>query len=129
MSMLEAPAVTLVGAGNHVVELSDNDVGSMMRIDNSLNSMEKNLENLRNKMSDTQAQLEASKAQLARPFEQEQEFQAVLAELASVNALLNVDKTEDADALLPENEVSKKDILGIDNENEGGEEDEDEAEM
>jgi len=116
---LEAPAVTLVGAGSHTVELSESGVGSIARIENSISGLEKVLENHQKKLYDAQNQLEASKAQLAQPFEQEQELQTVLSELANINALLDVDKTEDADALLPEVDENKKDVLDM-----GEEEDE-----
>jgi len=119
MSILETPAVTLVGAGSHTVELSESGVGSIARIENSIGGLEKVLENHHKKLYDAQNQLEASKAQLSKPFEQEQEFQTVLAELANINALLDVDKTEDAEALLPEADENKKDVLDM-----GEEEDE-----
>ena len=121
MSILEAPAVTLVGAGSHTVELSESGVGSIARIENYINGLEKALENQHKKLLDAQNQFEASKAQLAKPFEQEEEFRAVLTELANINAFLGVDKTEDADALLAETDENKKDALEMD-------EDEDEAE-
>jgi len=116
MSMMDTPAVTLVGAGKHTVELSDSDIGSIARIENCINGLEKNLENHRTKLSETQNQLEASKIQVSKPFEQEQELHTVLTELANINALLNVDKTEDADVVLSETEDTKKDILEMDNE-------------
>ena len=115
MSLLEAPAVTLVGAASHTVELSDSGLGSVMRIENSINGLEKVLENHKKKLFDTQNRLEASKTQLSRPFDQEQEFRDVLAELATVNSMLNIDKTEDADALLPDAD-EKKDVLEMDEE-------------
>ena len=121
MSILEAPAVALVGAGSHTVELSESGVGSIARIENYINGLEKALENQHKKLLDAQNQFEASKAQLAKPFEQEEEFRAVLTELANINAFLGVDKTEDADALLAETDENKKDALEMD-------EDEDEAE-
>jgi hypothetical protein len=117
-TLMESPMITLMGASSHSVELSDSDLGSIARIENCINSLEKTLENSRNKLLDTQSRLEASKTQLTRPFEQEQELHGVLIELANVNAALDIDKTEDADAILSESEEPKKDALGMEEEEE-----------
>jgi hypothetical protein len=76
--------------------------------------LEKNLENHRNKMTETLNQLEASKTQFSKPFEQEQELHTVLTELANINALLSVDRTEDADVVLSETVDGKKAVIEID---------------
>ena len=76
------------------------------------------MESQRKNLFDTQNQLEASKAQLTQPFEQEQELHSVLTELAGINAALGVDKTGDAETLLSEDDTQKKDILELDEEDE-----------
>jgi len=98
----EMPGIKLKGELAYKLQLSDSDVGSIARIENCLTGLEKQLEDCRKDYDRIQKRLEASKAQLNRPFEQESQLQATLAELATVNAVLDVDKTDEAATVLDE---------------------------
>jgi len=125
--------ITLKGTLSHTVELSDSDVGSIARIENSLNRLEERLSDDQRDVESVQQQLESSKAQLTRPFEQEEALQMTISELESVNAELDVDKGGDADAVMDDAPAAEQDedVLGLDEETEADteDEDEDEAEM
>jgi len=127
-SMLtDSVKITLKGALSHAIELSDSDVGSITRIENSLNRLEKWLTDDQRDVESIQRQLESSKAQLTRPFEQEEALQTTISELESVNAALDVDKGGDADTVVDDVPAARQDedILRLDEEAET----EDEAEM
>jgi hypothetical protein len=93
--LTETSKLTLKGSLSYTIELSESDVGSIARIENGVKGLENLLERRRKEFSDTENQLAAAKMQLTRPFGQEQELQAVLAELVSVNAELDIDKHDD----------------------------------
>ena len=127
--LTDSMKITLKGALSYTVELSDSDVGSIARIENGLNRLEERLIDNRREVENIQRQLEASKLQLSRPFEQDEALQMTISELESVNAALDVDKGGDADAVVDDAPVTgqDEDVLGLDEETD--EDDEDEAEM
>ena len=121
--------ITLKGALSYTLELSDSDVGSIARIENGLNRLEERLNENRRETENVKQQMEAAKAQLTLPFEQEETLQNTLSELGSVNAELDVDKEiADAGAVVDDVPISEKDedVLGLEDE---AEEDEYEMEM
>ena len=121
MSLMDQPSIALVGARTHIVEMSDNSLGCIARIENHINGMEKSLESMRHELIDAQNQMDASKKQLQQPFEQEREILAVMSELATINAALNLDKSEEVGEVLSEYEGGGKDILEMEDESEENE--------
>ena len=84
--------LTLKGQMTHRVTLGKDARGNLTRIDNVLNAMPDRLQNVRNTLDATTAQMEAAKAELGKPFPQEEELRVKSARLAELNAELNIDE-------------------------------------
>ena len=83
--------LTLKGKMNHRVTLGKDARGNLTRIDNALNAMPDRLQNVRNTLEALTAQMETAKAELGKPFPQEDELRTKSARLAELNAELNID--------------------------------------
>ena len=83
--------LTLKGKMNHRVTLGKDARGNLTRIDNALNAMPDRLQNVRNTLDALTAQMETAKAELGKPFPQEDELRIKSARLAELNAELNID--------------------------------------
>lgn len=79
------------GHTSHSIELGDDPGGNITRLNNLLNSFEKRLEEQTQKLSSLHSQVEEAKAELERPFPQEEELNEKQARLNEVNALLDID--------------------------------------
>ena len=84
--------LTLKGKMNHRVTLGKDARGNLTRIDNALNAMPDRLQNVRNTLDALTAQMETAKAELGKPFPQEDELRTKSARLAELNAELNIDE-------------------------------------
>ena len=83
--------LTLKGKMNHRVTLGKDARGNLTRIDNALNALPDRLQNVRNTLDALTAQMETAKAELGKPFPQEDELRTKSARLAELNAELNID--------------------------------------
>ena len=83
--------LTLKGKMNHRVTLGKDARGNLTRIDNALNAMSDRLQNVRNTLDALTAQMETAKAELGKPFPQEDELRIKSTRLAELNAELNID--------------------------------------
>lgn len=83
--------LTLKGKMNHRVTLGKDARGNLTRIDNALNAMPDRLQNVRNTLDALTAQMETAKAELGKPFPQEDELRTKSARLAELNVELNID--------------------------------------
>ena len=83
--------LTLKGKMNHRVTLGRDARGNLTRIDNVLSAMPDRLQNVRNTLDALTAQMETAKAELGKPFPQEDELRTKSARLAELNAELNID--------------------------------------
>ena len=77
--------LTLKGKMNHRVTLGKDARGNLTRIDNALNAMPDRLQNVRNTLDALTAQMETAKAELGKPFPQEDELRIKSARLAELN--------------------------------------------
>ena len=109
--------LTLKGQMSHRVELGKDARGNLTRIDNVLNTMESRMKTVQDKLDSLYDQMEAAKAELGKPFPQEEELRAKSARLAELNSVLNIDDrgsvepiAEDAQ-VIPKEKISIKDIL------------------
>ena len=84
--------LTLKGRMNHRVTLGKDARGNLTRIDNVLSAMPDRLQNVRNTLDALTAQMETAKAELGKPFPQEDELRTKSARLAELNAELNIDE-------------------------------------
>ena len=82
--------LTLKGKMNHRVTLGKDARGNLTRIDNALNAMPDRLQNVRNTLDALTAQMETAKAELGKPFPQEDELRTKSARLAELNAELDI---------------------------------------
>ena len=100
--------LTLKGQMTHRVTLGKDARGNLTRIDNVLNAMPDRLQNVRNALDATTAQMEAAKAELGKPFPQEEELRVKSARLAELNAELNIDERTPMEQLADDAAISAK---------------------
>lgn len=86
--------LTLVGSLRHSVSLGADIYGNITRLDNLIASFPERLSACEERLADTKTQLENAKTEVERPFPQEQELSEKTARLAELNALLDMDHTE-----------------------------------
>jgi len=93
--MFKQHAIKLTtGAHSHNVTLGTDIFGNIHRLDNLLNDFEYELESARNDLTAYETQLASAKAEVKRPFPQEDELKTKSARLDELNILLNLDKRE-----------------------------------
>ena len=83
--------LTLKGRMSHRVELGKDARGNLVRIDNALAQMPERYKTVQGRFENVQAQLATAKAELGKPFPQEDELRTKSARLADLNAELNID--------------------------------------
>lgn len=79
--------------------LGNDKVGVITRINNALESMDKQLESNTQKLENLELQCKNAKENLAVPFAQEQELQESLARLKEVNKLLKIGDTKEREVI------------------------------
>ncbi len=84
--------LTLKGQMTHRVELGKDARGNLVRIDNTLAQMPQRLETAKSQLENLYTQVEAAKAEVGKPFPQEDELKTKSARLAALNAALNIDE-------------------------------------
>ena len=84
--------LTLKGAMSHQVELGSDPRGNITRIDNALAGIPRRMQNVENKLNDLNQQMATAKAELGKPFPQEEELKTKSARLAELDAKLNLDR-------------------------------------
>ena len=88
--------MTLRGELSHIVELGSDVHGNIQRMENMLESLPSRLSACEQALATLKEQMDNAKAEVEKPFEQEQELSEKAARLAELNALLNMDKRENA---------------------------------
>ena len=83
--------LTLKGKMTHKLPLGKDARGNLTRIDNALSGIEKRLETTKERLESLYMQMENAKAELGKPFPQEEELRTKSARLAELNAELNID--------------------------------------
>ena len=86
--------VTLSKALSHTVKLGTDIRGNLTRLDNVLEGFTDSLKNCEGQLEGVQAQMEAAKGEVDRPFPQEQEYADKSARLKELNILLNMDEKD-----------------------------------
>ena len=84
--------VNLKGAMTYQVELGSDARGNVTRIDNALAGMPRRIENTENRLNDLNRQMATARAELGKPFPQEEELRSKSARLAVLDAKLSLDK-------------------------------------
>ena len=91
--------LTLKGKMSHRVELGRDPRGNLIRIDNALAGMETRFARVQEKLDSLYTQMETAKAELGKPFPQEQELKEKSARLAQLNIELNIDDRTPMEAM------------------------------
>ncbi len=86
--------ITLIHQLRHTVTLGTDIFGNIQRLDNTLGAFEERMAACAEQLENTRVQLENAKAEVQKPFPQEEELAAKTARLNELNALLNLDKKE-----------------------------------
>lgn len=94
--------LTLKGQMTHRVTLGKDPRGNLTRIDNALNGMAERLATVQSKLESLYSQMETAKAELGKPFPQENELRVKSARLAELNIALNIDDKTPLEALADE---------------------------
>ena len=84
--------LTLKGQMTHRVSLGKDAKGNLIRIDNALNGMAERRHNVEDKLTNLHAQMAAAKAEIGKPFPQENDLKEKSALLADLNDELNIDE-------------------------------------
>ena len=84
--------LTLKGELSHRVELGKDARGNLIRIDNVLNQIPARIQAAQAQLENVQNQLETAKAEVNKPFPQEEELRTKSARLHELNAELNIDE-------------------------------------
>ena len=84
--------LTLKGRMSHRVTLGKDPRGNLVRIDNVLSNMESRLAHVQEKLDSINAQMKTAKAEIGKPFPQEEELREKSARLAQLNIELNIDE-------------------------------------
>ena len=96
--------LTLKGKMSHRVELGKDARGNLIRIDNALSGMETRLARVQDKLDTLHVQMETAKAELGKPFPQEEELKEKSARLAELNIELNIDDRTPLEAMIDASE-------------------------
>ena len=102
--------LTLKGQMSHRVTLGKDPRGNLPRIDNALHGMAARLATVRSKLDSLYSQMETAKAELGKPFPQEEELRVKSARLAELNIALNIDDKTPLEAMVedaPRAEIAK----------------------
>ena len=86
--------ITLIHQLRHTVTLGTDIFGNIQRLDNALSAFEERMATCVEQLENTRVQLENAKAEVQKPFPQEEELKTKLVRLNELNAMLNMDKRE-----------------------------------
>ena len=90
--IFENTQMSLKGEMTHLVDLGEDILGNLIRMDNALEKMPERLMAVEGSIQTLQQQLIAAKAELGKPFPQEAELQEKSARLIELDAALNIDR-------------------------------------
>ena len=82
--------LVIKGSVSYQVEFGEDARGNITRIDNALDRLAENLEDWQTKLANLLQQQEAAKAEVGKPFPQEEELRQKSARLAELDAELNI---------------------------------------
>ena len=92
------PQIILSGSGTfeYRVDLGDDTVGNITRIESGLKQVEKRLADCTNEIASLHQQEKNAREQLGKPFPYEEELKAKTARLTQLNSELNIDRVQPA---------------------------------
>ena len=86
--------LTLKGALSHTIYLGSDIHGNIQRMENAFDMFPTRLNACEQALANLQTQIENAKAEVEKPFAQEDELRTKMARLAELDAMLNMDKRE-----------------------------------
>ena len=98
--------MTLRGAMSHRLVLGSDAKGNLIRMENALANIPARMGDAQTQLDTLHQQMAAAKEEMGKPFPQEEELQEKSARLTTLNALLNIDKSQAA----PEQDGEKRSI-------------------
>ena len=84
--------LNLKGASSHHLEIGNDALGNIIRMNNTLGGMDNKLKAYEDKLSAVKQQLETAKVEVTKPFAQERELADKMERLNWLNAQLNMDE-------------------------------------
>ena len=98
--------LTMKGTVSHTIDLGADVLGNIQRMENALSKLPERLDTCNKSIQELQTQMENAKQEIQKPFGQEQELAEKTKRLATLDALLSIDKREpeNLDALPEEQE-------------------------
>ncbi len=103
--------LTLKGEMSHKVELGKDVRGNLIRIDNVLNQIPEKIQAAQAQLDNVRNQLETAKAEVGKPFPQEDELRTKNARLNELNAELNIDERKPMEKAKDDSEPPKKESI------------------
>ena len=105
--------VNLKGSLSYAVEMGNNPLGNLQRLNHTLEVLPKELEDIEQQLVNIEHQLEIAKIEVKKPFVKEEELKEKLERLAELNALLDMDERgeEEIDIDVPKGRISVKEKL------------------
>lgn len=103
--------LTLKGSSEHHVELGSDALGNVMRVENALTGMDKQLEKSRARLEGLERQTENARAELEKPFPQEAELAEKSARLIELNAELDMENNAPPEPVAEEKEDERPSLL------------------
>jgi len=97
--------LTLKGEMSHTVELGKDARGNLIRIDNVLGNIPGRIQEAQAQLASAREQLETAKAEVGKPFPQEDELKAKSARLIELNAELDMEKQT---SMVPEEDAPEQ---------------------
>ena len=104
-------SLTLKGAAEHHVELGSDALGNILRVENVLTGMDKQLEKNRARLEDLERQTENARAELEKPFPKEAELAEKSARLIALNAELDMENNTQPEPVSEEKEEERPSLL------------------
>ena len=86
--------LTMKGTVSHTIDLGADVLGNIQRMENALSKLPERLDACNKSIRELQAQMENAKQEIQKPFGQEQELAEKTKRLATLDALLSIDKRE-----------------------------------
>ena len=106
--------LTMKGTVSHTIDLGADVLGNIQRMENALSKLPERLDACNKSIQELHAQMENAKQEIQKPFGQEQELAEKTKRLATLDALLSIDKREpeNLDALPEEQDEISPPYIG-----------------
>ena len=95
ITTVNSDKIVLAGNGAYSVELGNDGVGNMLRIENKINGLDEIEKNITSKVERLEKEYQTALIQVEKPFAQEEEYRAKKEELSKIEAELSVNKDEE----------------------------------